>query len=551
MRKKTKKNENLQSEGIIYEFQKGVTGIFVVFMLGIFPLYFQDAYFNISDAKKIFFIICACGLLGVTMIFIFLKMLWNLNQKKFLKRDFSTIAQNWKLHFMRIPLSSWFAGIFLLAIFFSTIFSVDPIESFWGTDGRKLGTGLFLLCICVYFILGRYLRPGIWMAWIVLISNSILVGILILQFLGKDIFHMWDELVSSQHGMFLTTIGNVNACASYLCMILPIGMVLYYCSKTKFSKMIYGIFLVAGFYASYATNTDSWMIGIGVAFLSILWFSLKDHQSVKSFLELCGLFWISSMLLKLTIVLNENNINAFMIQRFLGLEIQNLMVDKHILLLEVVLLILCVYLVRVAENKKLEIPYKKIRNVFFLFVAIVLGTGVILFLVANSFGGDLWGDSLQWLNQLKLQDEFGSGRGIIWKHTVWVWRRLPFLQKFFGYGVNCFHQFYYSLGAEFVQETVRTVDPHNEILYFLSITGILGLVAYMGLLISTAISAGKMSRRYPVMMMGTVMICSYLARGMVNSPTTFIIPTFFVYLGILKSLERHYKEKDLEIENKL
>ena len=66
MKKKAKKNGNLHCRGIIYEFQKGVSGIFVILMLGFFPLYFQDAYFNISDAKKSFFMICACGLVVLT-----------------------------------------------------------------------------------------------------------------------------------------------------------------------------------------------------------------------------------------------------------------------------------------------------------------------------------------------------------------------------------------------------------------------------------------------------------------------------------------------------
>ncbi len=548
MKKKAKKNGNLHCRGIIYEFQKGVSGIFVILMLGFFPLYFQDAYFNISDAKKSFFMICACGLVVLTLLLVCIEKIWNLRRKILSGHDFSAVAKDCRHYFSGISFSSWCAVIFLLAIFLSTVFSIDPMESFLGTDGRKLGTGLFLLCLCVYFILGRYLQPGIWMAWVVLIGNSILFVILIFQFLGKDIFHMWDELVSNQYGMFLTTIGNVNACASYFSMILPVGMVLYYCSETIFSKAIYGIFLVLGFYSSYATNTDSWILGIGVAFLVMLWFSLYDHQSIKKFFELCGLFWLSSVVLKFTIFINRDNIDAFMIQRFRWLRLQSLMIYRYTLLVEAVLLILCVYLVTIAEKKKLEVPYQKIRRIFFLLLASVVGIVVCLFMFVNFSGDKLWEGSLQWLNYLKLQNEFGSGRGILWKHTIWVWLQLPFLQKFLGYGVNCFHQFYYSLGAEFVQETVRTVDPHNELLYFLSITGILGFIGYTGLLVSTAVSAGKMSRRYPVMMMGTVMICSYLARGMVNSPTTFIIPTFFIYLGILKSMERHYKEKDLEIE---
>lgn len=552
MKKKAKKNKSLQGGSIINEFQKCIAGIFVILMLGLFPLYYQNDYFDIIDAKKKFFVICTCGLAGLSILFIFLEKVWDLRQNMILKKDFAVILKEWKNYFLGLSLSSWFTVFFLLAMFLSTIFSVDPMESFLGTDGRKLGTSLFLLCICMYVILGKYLKPGVWMAWILLISNSILFGILILQFFGKDILHMWDKLLPKDYGLYLTTIGNTNACTSYFCMIIPVVMVLYYCSETMFSKTIYGLFLILGFYASYATNADSWILGIGVAFLVMLWFSLYNHKSIKSFLELCGIFWVSNILMKFTIFLNQNNADAFRIQMFQGLRLQSMMLHKYTLLVEIILLIICMHLVKNAEKKNIEISYQKIRRFLFVFLASLVGIIIVLCLIVNFSGDKLWESSLQWLNRLKIQDEFGSGRGIIWKHTMWVWLRLPLLQKFLGYGVNCFHQLYYSQGAEeILKEATRTIDPHNEFLYFLSITGILGLIAYVGLLASTAITAGKMSHRYPVMMMGTVMICSYLACSMVNCPTTLIIPTFFLYLGILKSMERHYKEKDLEIENKV
>ncbi len=551
MKKKANRNKGLQDKGIIYEFQKAVAGIFVILMLGFFPLYYQNAYYNIMEAKKYFFVFCALGLTVLILALILLEGLENLRKRNSLKEKFFIIPKDCKSYLRKISIASWFAGVFIIAVILSAILSVDFIESFRGTDGRQLGAVIFLFCICTYAILGKYLQPGIWMAWIILVANGILFGILIFQFWGKDILHMWDEIPSSIDMMYLTTIGNINACSSYFCMILPVGMVLYYCSETVFSRLIYGIFLVMGFYASYATNTDSWILGIGVAFLAMFWFSMKAHHDMERFLELCGLFWISSLALKLSITIGNNITSSFLIQRFQGLRLQNLMIHKYTLLVEAVLLVLCMCLIKNAEKKIWEIPYQKIRNMIFFFLAIIGVIGAVMVIIVNCFQNEVMGDSLQWMNCLKLKDEFGSGRGAIWKHTIWVWMRLPLWRKFFGYGVNCFHQFYYSQGAELVQGAVRWIDPHNEILYFLSTTGIFGFIGYAGLLVSTAISSGKMSRRYPVMMMGTVMICSYLACSMVNSPTTFIIPTFFLYLGILKSMERHYKEKDLEIEKRV
>ena len=236
---------------------------------------------------------------------------------------------------------------------------------------------------------------------------------------------------------------------------------------------------------------------------------------------------------------------SVMLQSFRILPMQNFMISKFVLLAEGVVLILGIFLARKAEKKKLEIPYQKIRNVFVVLIAAVISVAVLLVLVANLSADKQWEGTFQWMNRLVLQDDFGSHRGVIWKQTWIAWKKLPVGRKFFGYGVNCFHQFLYQYqGAELATYGGRIIDPHNEVLQFLSMTGIFGAVSYFGLLIGTAVSAAKMARQYPIMMVGTITICSYLAQGMVNNPTVFLTPTLFLYLGILKSLERHYKEKD-------
>ena len=120
-------------------------------------------------------------------------------------------------------------------------------------------------------------------------------------------------------------------------------------------------------------------------------------------------------------------------------------------------------------------------------------------LIANLSGEKQWDGMLQWMNRLKLQDNFGSSRGVIWKQTWIAWKKLPAGRKFFGYGLNTFHLFLYEYqGAELASYGGRIIDPHNELLQFLSITGIFGTVSYFGLLISSALLAGKQSRHAPV-----------------------------------------------------
>ena len=537
------KQKAKQSGNVMFEMEAAIASLFVILMLGFFPLFFQDGYFNIAEAKMMFFYFCGAGLTVLTVILAGTGYLQEQKTGRTGKKTANT-KKELKETLKQIPIDSWFAIGLAATVIIATVCSVNPSESFYGTDGRHLGAIMFALCIAVYVILGKYLRPGIWIAWIFLISGGLVSLILILQFWGINVFHLWDDMQPNQSGMFASTIGNVNACGTYFCMTLPVGMVLYYLSDGLLSRGLYGIFLTLGFYGAYASNTDGWILGLGMSFLVMLWFSLKNHDYARRFLEVCLMFWGASLILKLTLAAGAGNTDAFMKQLFLGLKLQNFMISRTVLLAEGVFLIFLLILVITAEKKKWEIPYWNIRRVFFILIAVFFGLAAAAVLIANLSGEKQWDGMLQWMNRLKLQDNFGSSRGVIWKQTWIAWKKLPAGRKFFGYGLNTFHLFLYEYqGAELASYGGRIIDPHNELLQFLSITGIFGTVSYFGLLISSALLAGKQSRHAPVLMMGTVMIFSYMAQSMVNNPTAFLMPTLFLYLGIWKSLQRHYKEK--------
>lgn len=558
---KQKGRKQKKEYNVMQEFQGMAAGCFAILMAGIFPLFYRMDYYRIREEKSAFFQVCTWGLIVLTVIFAGAGWLQEKKETGFGRKEGGKSSQGvktkevrkeagreWREVLKKVPSYSWFAGIFAISLLLSTLFSVDMQESFWGTEGRKMGLIIWMLCLAMYVILGKYLRPGIWLAWIFLIANGLVMGLAVLQFWGIDPIHIHDGL-SAQYGMYISTIGNINGYSNYLCMVLPVGMVLYYLSETLFSKVIYGFFLVLGFYSAYACNADSWILGVGTAFLVMLWFSLKDHDHMIRFLELCFLFFLSSFFIQMTILtLKSGSGDTTMSWVFQELRMQPYMVHPYTLALEVILLAAGLVVFKYGQKKRYVWPYQKIRKILYLGLAVLLGIGIVLFLIVNWKGETEWKGFLEWLNVLKLQDDFGSGRGRIWKYTVEAWNELPPWRKVIGNGVNCFHRFFHQrFGAELSALTPGIIwaDPHNELLQFLSMTGILGAVGYFGLLISTAVSAGKRACQSPVMMIGAAAICSYLAQSMVNNPTTFITPNLFFLLGIVRSLERHAREKEM------
>ncbi len=556
------KQKKKQEFSIMEMFQEGAAAFFIILMVGLFPLFYQDNYIDISSAKLIFFRASAGGLLALEIIFAGFGWLQDTRERVQMESRIgkgnvaekqggfkSLLPEGGVKEALRaVPARSWFMLMFLVSVIIATVFSVYPGESFLGTDARKLGANVYLLCIATYFLLGKYLRFKPWMVKVFLAGNAAVFLLAALNFWGIDALGMYTNLVESDYPSFISTIGNIDACANYACFVLPVGMALYFLENERKNKILYGAFLVLCFYGSYATNADSWIIGAGTSFLVMFWFAMKDHKRMARFFELCLLFFGSSLLMKLSIALFFNEADygkAFRVGLFQAGTFQKILTSGTLLLLEAVVFGAGLFAARTAEKKGWDFPYRKVRNVIFAVFGAFVALAVVLFFVANLDAEKQWEGTFQWMNLLKLTDEFGSSRGLFWKQTVLAWKQLPLGRKFFGYGLNCFHQFLYQYQGEIMNTLpVRVIDPHNELLLFLSITGIFGTIAYFGAQISTLVESAKASGSCPAAIIGVAALFSYLMQGMVNNPTVFITPNLFLLLGILHALLKQCKEKE-------
>lgn len=270
-----------QKKSIMYIFLEGAAALAVIMMLGIFPLYFQDNYIDMSNAKLNFFRVCSIGLVLAAIVFLGMDRLQQYKdglQKKNRKnkkkvqakqQDKQQIAKGEAVRawLSGLSVTTWFAVIFVAGILVAAIFSINLRESFLGLEGRKLGAIVWLLCVALYGLLGRYLNCGKWMIWVFLVGNVLVCLLANLNFWSVDPLGMYGNLAADQHGIFISTIGNVNACAGYLCMVVPIGMALYTLTKDKYIKIVSGVFLVLGFCAGYCTHSESWLLGLVTGFL--------------------------------------------------------------------------------------------------------------------------------------------------------------------------------------------------------------------------------------------------------------------------------------------
>ncbi len=545
-----------QKKSVMYIFLEGAAALAVLLMVGIFPLYYQDNYIDMSNAKLNFFRICSVGLILAFILFSCMDRLMqykgsmqqkNKKHKKKVQAQSQQKSQADKGEALRewlgsISVTTWFAVILAAGILIATVFSANPQESWQGLEGRKLGAIVWLLCIAMYLILGRYLKLGKWTAWVFLAANIVVCLLASLNFWGIDPLKMYENLAAEQYGSFISTIGNVNACSSYLCMTIPAGIALYAVAKDKYLRAASGVFLILAFYAGYCAHSESFLLGCGVSFLVLLWFSLRNHERMLRLLEICGFLWIASVVMKVMILIaGTTEFFSYMYVLLRKDKLQyGLLLNGYLLAAEGILLAGALFFVWNRKKSGKELPYDLIKKIVFIIVAVVAAI-VIVAVIAANLKQSAWEGALSALERLRLQDSWGSSRGYIWRMTVAAWLDLPLWDKITGYGLNYYHMFIQQYGGTAVSEYFEgalLVDAHNELLQILTTMGVVGTIGYFGLLISTIVKSAKKIALRPSLLLGIIVVCSYMAQGLVNNPTVFLTPYLFLMLGMIKSMEK-------------
>ena len=483
------------------EMMKEITKVFLFVMICIFPFYYQNHYIDIVFAKRSFFEVSAIVLLLLSVVFVIPAALQEIRKGN---------------PIIKLSQTDYFAILFLVTVTFSCLLSPAGSEAFFGTKGRQLGGAILLLCACVYFIVSRFYTSGQLLLWGLFLSNCLLCVLTVLNFWGLDPLHMYGNLVESEYTYFIGTMGNVNINAGYIGMVSVLFMGFYYVNEEKLSERCFWGALLLCIYSCFATRSDSWLLAVGGAYCVILAFAMKDVKKLQKFWNLCMAFFAGSVLMKLTECIDRfAGTGNVWIEDFRKQTRLYTLLDWKILFVELLLAVLGWLFIRSRYTRFLG---KYGHKILFGILATMIAVAAILV--------------------LPLQDSFGSNRGYIWKRTIANFRKMPFLQQLFGYGPNCFLQ---SMEKNYGAE-MRTrfgpvfIDAHNELLQFLAVTGIFGMISYMGMQISLLVSCIRQRSTQPLAVVGIIGITAYMLQGLVNNPQVFTTPLLFLFLGIMDKL---------------
>ena len=101
-----------------------------------------------------------------------------------------------------------------------------------------------------------------------------------------DPFSMYDARMDDYYlSHFLSTLGQNTWYSSYMVIIIPLGMIAYWCAQKLWQKFAFGAFLVMSFMTAVTQNSDSAYLAMAGMFFIFFWISFDSNVKFLRFLE--------------------------------------------------------------------------------------------------------------------------------------------------------------------------------------------------------------------------------------------------------------------------
>lgn len=503
--------------------------ILLAILAAIFPLYIENAYFNIIQAKYRFYYISILAtailllLFSLIMLFIDLKEFHGEHCKNFF--SLFTPANIKNIFFISdvAVLVYWFSCIV------STLQSEYLYESFWGNEGRFCGLFLITLYVFFYFIVTRFWKPNKWTLELFLISGILLCLVGITDYFKMDIFHFRDHISVKQANIFTSTIGNINTYTSYVALLIGYSASMFVKSRKFFSGLWYYVCYVTSVFAIIMGCSDNAYLALGFLFAFLPFYLFRSKQDVLRYLTLIASF--------ITVIQCISFINQICGDAVLGIDgLFNVLASIRVLpvftLLFWLLVLIFYWFVTKRSSADDLFSGKKLIHAWSVLICICLAGIVFLLFDANVLGhGSRYGSLSSYL---VFSDSWGTNRGYIWRKSLELYHSFPFMHKLFGYGPDTFGimttQFFRD---EMITATGQVFDnAHNEYLQLLLTIGPIGLIAYVVFILKSCQDILKASAKSPVLLGCAVAVLCYFCQALVNLNVPLVTPSMWMLLSI-------------------
>lgn len=446
--------------------------VYLALILAVMPFFNREGYKHIGSDKSYFFRTVTVNMGKVLIPMVIVYLVTTLISKR---REF------WDRLRKDVTLTDLFALGYGLVLLVSLLLSKYRSDALWGAKGWYMGFWPQMFLVLIYFLVSRLWKPREWMLYLALCSSA---AVFLLGYLNRfkiDPLHM-----STDNPSFISTIGNINWYCGYLVSVFFAGVVLLWqCNGEKLRQKILLMLYVAVGYGTLVTQgSDSGIVTLVVVMLVLFVMSAPDRDRMIMFWEealLLGAVCLITYVARNAGLINDNysdGVGFFLISGWRPF------------------FVTCVSLIALAmlywNRKNGSYPEKSIRILSRVIAATAVGAVLlVLILVAINTARPGSLGSLSEYSLLTFSMKWGSSRGATWAAGWKCFVEQSWLHKLVGIGPDTMSAYIYKDGSEQLLALVRESfgneilsNAHNEWLTVLVSTGIVGLITFVGMMLS-------------------------------------------------------------------
>lgn len=489
--------------------------IYVLFYLCIFPMAMHDKYFDIADFRfKLFWIPTA--VYGV--IFLLLMLIQIIVLRK-------------KVHLSEISKTDVFFLLLILEMGLSTLLAPYQYEAFWGNRGRSMGFFVWIFFYIAYVLISRFYQYKEWHLKVVMLFMLFPCILGMMGYFYLDPFHFFDGVDEKYTYFFASTFGNINTYSAYTAMSVALCTSIFVLHENKSMRVLAFIMMIITMEAHIMSVSDNTVLSTAALFAALPIVSFFNINNIIKYLISLIVFVIcikATAIIQITGIFTMNgNGNSMLISLGgRGITMMALMV----------LLIIAITLIRL--NKKgmvlKEALLKRIRLVWIILMLFIFISVISAFLYINTHIASMPIDKLPSI--LIFNDDWGTGRGINWRLCMdYFFNHTNLERKLLGNGPDT----YFIIMMDHYRKEIELSgygyldNAHNEYLEYLVTIGIVGLILYLLMLVSS-LKKGLQSKNAEKFAL-TIACFAYAAQAVVNIAVPIMLPIYIVYISLINS----------------
>ena len=527
-----------------------IVGLWVMAMFTIFPLIYNDFYFDILQTKyytvltlsiiMILALIVICGFAGG-----FKNFFENLNKKGFVvwfKEEFSIWDICIMVFWLMSALSTAFAGRFIM-------------ESITGDKGRYSGLLLISIYVILYFTVSRMFSFGK-VYFTVFLAVSIPVCLFgYTDYFNMDILGFKEKISPEQWPIFTSTIGNINTYTAVLAFYIAIAGTLFITTPFKSDNgrgesigkiVFYYVIMLMNFIALAMGTSDNGYLTLAAFFGLVPFVAFRTMEGVRRFLLTIFTYLLGIKIIQL--------INISYAGKVLGISgLYDFISDFKYLDLVIVALAIVVIIMYVLEYKKKEKRRDNealLRSLRYIWLAILVIVFAAIVFMGMKINSDVTAAKEKYgalADYFVFNDSWGTFRGYIWRAAVEEYMKVPLLHKIFGSGPDTFGLYIGLLrNEEMTSVTGQFFDAtHNEYIQFLFTLGPIATIAYILALILPSVEALRTRLFYlrdntmlPYLYACAIAVICYATQAVVNLNLPVVTPFLWIFLSIMVAILR-------------